>query len=438
MEEAKLKIFTEELFRDEKCSNINLPAYSQPICTAVQVALVDLLAYWGIKPTAVVGHSSGEIAGAYCKGAFSRNGAWNIAYYRGKLTATMNELAPSLSGGMLVAGLGEHHIQSYLERVSSGRVYIACVNSPSNTTLSGDMDAIVQIKALLDADGILARKLKVETAYHSPHMKLISDAYLISIEDIEILADSDSGVVMFSSVTGLAIDSNQLGPQYWVDNMVSKVKFSQAVQSLVDFSLGKKRRRDSKPFVGIMVEVGPHAALQSPLKQILGVNKKAASDSYVSLLHRGNNAVYTALDAVGRLFTNGYPVDVLKVNTAVSEAGNNHAALTDLPPYRWNRNMRYWFESHLSENYRFRKYPRLDLLGAPTSDFNPLEPRWRNFLSLAQNPWVQDHRVSSLVEDHLFFLVFGLTLSKVQSSILYPAAGMIVMAIEGVHQLVRG
>ena len=116
----------------------------------------------------------------------------------------------------------------------------------------------------------------------------------------------------------------------------------------------------------------------------------------------------------------------MKVKTAESEAGNNHAALTDLPPYRRNRNMRYWFESNLSENY---------LLGAPTSDFNPLEPRWRNFLSLAQNLWVQDHRVSSLVEDHLFFLVFELTLSKVQSSILYPAAGMIVMAIEGVHQL---
>lgn len=179
--------------------------------------------------------------------------------------------------------------------------------------------------------------------------------------------------------------------------MVSKVKFSQAVQSLVDFSPSKKRRRDHKPFVDIMIEVGPHAALKSPLKQILSVNKKVASDSYVSLLHRGSNAVSTALDAIGRLFTNGYLVDVLKVNTAEPEAENNHAGLTDLPPYCWNRNTRYWFESHLSENYRFRKYPRLDLLGAPIPDFNVLEPRWRNFLSLVQNPWIQDHRVGSFV-----------------------------------------
>lgn len=244
--------------------------------------------------------------------------------------------------------------------------------------------------------------MKVETAYHSPHMKLISDAYLNSIEDVNILTDFDSGVVMFSSVTGDAIDSNQLGPQYWVDNLVSKVRFSQAVQSLVGFSPGKKSRRGLKSFVDIMVEVGPHAALQSPLKQNLSIDKKAASDSYVSLLHRGNNAVYTALHALARLFTSGYPVDVLKVNIAELD-GKSPAVLTDLPPYQWNRDTRYWFESQLSENYRFRKYPRLDLLGAPMSDFNPLEPRWRNFLSLAQNPWVQDHRVSSFVDGRLNF-----------------------------------
>lgn len=102
---------------------------------------------------------------------------------------------------MLVAGLGEHQIQLYLERVS-------------NTTLSGDMDAIILIKALLDADGVFVSQLKVETAYHSPHMKLISEAYLLSMKNVEMLADSGSGVVMFPSVTGNAIDSNQLGPQY--------------------------------------------------------------------------------------------------------------------------------------------------------------------------------------------------------------------------------
>lgn len=56
---SKLTSYLDELCRDEKSSNINQPTYSQPICTALQIAMVDLLHHWGIKPTAVVGHSSG-------------------------------------------------------------------------------------------------------------------------------------------------------------------------------------------------------------------------------------------------------------------------------------------------------------------------------------------------------------------------------------------
>lgn len=44
--------------------NINKPEYSQPLCTALQLALVDLLNSIGIVPDTVVGHSSGEIAAA--------------------------------------------------------------------------------------------------------------------------------------------------------------------------------------------------------------------------------------------------------------------------------------------------------------------------------------------------------------------------------------
>ena len=54
----------EELVKDERGSNINRPEFSQPISTAVQVALVDLLQSFGIHASVVVGHSSGEIAAA--------------------------------------------------------------------------------------------------------------------------------------------------------------------------------------------------------------------------------------------------------------------------------------------------------------------------------------------------------------------------------------
>lgn len=59
--------------------------FSQPLCTALQVALVDLLMSWKVTAGAVVGHSSGEIAAAYAAKAIDAEDAWRVAYYRGEL-----------------------------------------------------------------------------------------------------------------------------------------------------------------------------------------------------------------------------------------------------------------------------------------------------------------------------------------------------------------
>ena len=392
----------EELCRDQKTSNINQAVYSQPICTALQVALVDLLDDWNIKPVAVVGHSSGEIAAAYCKGAISRQSAWKISYERGRLTARIKELAPHLQGAMLAAGIGDHQALEYLQRVSDGEVVVACVNSPSSVTMSGDAKGIDQLHELLTADSIFSRKLKVENAYHSPHMQVIASAYLESLQDITTLKSTPSDVVMFSSVSGDIVNSEDLGPSYWVKNMTSTVEFSNAVQKLQDFAFGaKRRRRDDKSFVELLVEVGPHAALQGPLKQITDLSESRKSKvSYMSLLSRGSGAFKSTLEAIGQLYIKGYPVDLWEVNNSQCRYKKAPALLTDLPSYPWSRTSRYWYESHLSTGYRFRKHPRLDLLGAPTPDYNPLEPKWRNFIRKSENPWVLDHKVRLTSDGH--------------------------------------
>ena len=384
--------YAEEIWRDEESTKINQATYSQPLCTALQVALVDLMAHWDIKPTCVVGHSSGEIAAAYCKGSITRESAWKLSYHRGRLSQNVKTLAPDLEGAMMSIGVGEEEAQEYLARVNQCRVVIACINSPSNVTLSGDVAGITRLKTLLDADGIFARKLKIDIAYHSRHMMMISQAYLHSIEDLQV-SDGDPKIAMFSSVTGKQIHSADLGAQYWVDNLVSPVRFLQAVQNLEEYtgSARKLRSDKNKPAVDMLVELGPHAALQGPLKQILA---KTANISYISLLHRGNNANETALKAAGRLFALGYPVDIPKVNgPRAGPKGEVTATLVDLPPYPWNRSARYWFESQLAHCYRFRKHPRHDLFGAITPDSSTTEPRWRNFLRLSESPWIEDHRV---------------------------------------------
>lgn len=54
----------DELSKSDQITKIHDAAYSQPLCTILQVALVNLLRRFRIQPAAVVGHSSGEIAAA--------------------------------------------------------------------------------------------------------------------------------------------------------------------------------------------------------------------------------------------------------------------------------------------------------------------------------------------------------------------------------------
>ncbi|OXV11891.1 hypothetical protein Egran_00348 [Elaphomyces granulatus] len=403
-----------ELSRDEKSSKVNDPYYSQPICTAVQIALVDLLRDWGIIPSAVVGHSSGEIAAAYAKGAITREAALTIAYHRGRLSSLLSNFAPGIKGGMLAAGVGEEAARLYLEKVTNGEAVVACINSPTSVTISGDLSAILQIETMMKADGLFARQLKVETAYHSPHMQVIGQKYLESLSGIQLLPGNPSSPKMFSSVTGELIDNSNLGPEYWVSNMLNTVRFSEAVKALLEHSESRRRKRaNAKPYVDVLVELGPHGALQGPIKQILGSVK--AECTSLSILHRGSDAIHSALEAVGRLFQQGHPANITAANSPQKES--KRKMLVDLPPFSWNHTNKYWHESALASNYRFRKLPRNDLLGLLDDEGNLSEYRWRNFLRLSENPWIQDH--------------------SVQNTLLYPAAGMMVMALEAAVQIAK-
>lgn len=300
----------------------------------------------------------------------------------------------------MAVGVGEEVANSYLSRIPNSGIVIACVNSPLNVTLSGDCSGLDQVKAILDADGIFTRKLKVDTAYHSPHMAVVADDYLQAIRDIQPLSDSGSrqaSVRMFSSVSGRPVEGEDLGPQYWVKNMTCTVNFSLAVQSLIRSSpkTGKRSRID-KPSVDIMIELGPHAALEGPLRQtILPKNGEKVSVTYLSMLRRSTDATRTALGVMGRLFASGYPVNLYRINNPQTESTGMPVLLLDLPSFPWNRSYRYWYESQMSINYRLRKQPRHDLLGAPTPDSKASEPQWRNFIRLSEVPWVEEHRVSS-------------------------------------------
>ena len=186
------------MIKDSKESQINLALYSQPLCSAIQIALVDLLASWGIKPQSVVGHSSGEIAAAYAMGALNHEDAMLVAYHRGVCSSKM--ASKELNGSMMAVGMSEASVQPLIESLTLGKAVVACVNSPSSITISGDVSAIDELHTILEDKKIFARKLAVEVAYHSHHMNAISEEYRAALENIKT-RDPETNVDFFSSVT---------------------------------------------------------------------------------------------------------------------------------------------------------------------------------------------------------------------------------------------
>lgn len=150
----------EELLKDAARTQLAKAEFSQPLCTAVQIALVNLIRSWGVEPAAVVGHSSGEIAGAYAAGAITSEEAIIIAYYRGQVTKN-----GARNGGMAAVGMGREPVMTYLV----DGVVIACENSASSVTLSGDENVLNQVIEQIKRDlpDVFVRRLKVEMAYHS-------------------------------------------------------------------------------------------------------------------------------------------------------------------------------------------------------------------------------------------------------------------------------
>jgi acyl transferase domain-containing protein/NADPH:quinone reductase-like Zn-dependent oxidoreductase len=394
---------TEELQRDEKTSRLTEPEFSQPACTALQIALVVLLRYWNIRPAAVIGHSSGEIAAAFCAGILSHQDAVKVGYYRGVLSA---ELAADMSRRqetMMAVALSQQDVEGYIAHVvNSAMLSIACVNSPSNVTVSGDAEAIEALRCSLEKDGVFARKLNVDVAYHSPTMNCVSEKYLKLMGNLKKRRETfeeHSPPQMVSSVSGELVSTDEAAcGQYWVDNMVSRVEFAQALSTL--------QHSNTIPAVHSVIEIGPTGALRRPILDTLtGV-------SYDSVLKTGRSAQETAMSLCGNLWCYGVPVKLNAVNNLIE---SEVTMLTDLPTYPFNHAHSFWYESRLSKNFRFRKQPRHELLGTPVIDWNPLEAKWRNVIDATSSPWIRDHGFNG--------------------SRLYPAAGMIIMAIEASRQL---
>ncbi|KAM0441837.1 hypothetical protein ACHAQK_004775 [Fusarium lateritium] len=382
----------EELTADASTSRIAEAVISQPLCTAVQLALINLLAKAGVSFDAVVGHSSGEIAATYAAGILTLKGAMQISYYRG-LHAKLACGSDGKLGGMMAAGLSLIQAREFIARPEfNGSISVAACNAPRTVTLSGDLDAIAAAKEELDKDSIFARQLKVDTAYHSHHMLPCAEPYLKDLLacDIEIRQPRKGQCVWNSSVRGdtqlLRGDLSSLKGQYWVDNMVRTVLFSQAIESSI---------WHGGPY-DLIMEVGPHPALKGPTEQTM----KAAYGSvpvYTGVLDRKKTGDVSFSAAIGVTWAQLGPdfVDFAGYRSALHETGKAPAVgiIKDLPLYSWDHDKVYWREGRMSRRFRLGKDSSHELLGRRTLDDNEFELRWRNVLKLSEMAWLRGHQV---------------------------------------------
>ncbi|KAK7744554.1 Type I Iterative PKS [Cytospora paraplurivora] len=414
-----------ELERDEKESRIDRPDVAQCLTAVVQIGIVDLLRSFDVRPVAVVGHSMGEIAAAYCAELLTHESALRIAFYRGLFTATLPARS-HFKGAMLAVALPSERLSTYFDKIRAGcnalsSLVISCVNSPSNTTVSGEEAAIEELKQILDGEGIFARRLRVPVAYHSPQMDLIVSDCLSNFTGLES-PKQDSNIKMVSSVTGSVLNKGRAcEASYWTDNMVSPVLFSQAVARLLRDSERALRpkidgsHRDAI-VVDTLVEVGPHAALQLPIQETIKELLRGKDIKYFSTLYRKQSASDTLLRLIGQLHCCGLPVNLRRVNDPDETLQGSRVSLVDAPEYPFDHSRRYWSESPLVHNYRLRKHGHVELLGSP-SDWNPLQPQWRCIVRVTDMPWLMDH--------------------KLNGRAVYPASAMAVMALQGVSQLIE-
>ena len=253
-------------------------------------------------------------------------------------------------------------------------------------------------------------------AYHSHHVIPTADHYeqALVTAGVDRTSSLESSCLMFSSVTGQVMTGMELSPSYWVRNLVSTVKFSAALTACAGSSLENLA----------YLELGPHSALQGPLKETI----RGLGNEHIHYFHsclRQQDDLEAMLLSAGSMLASGIDLDTIRINaqeTFEGEARKSQVGnlLTDIPSYCWNHSTSFWYESRISRNLRSRRFRRHPLLGSRYLEDIPSHPSWRNLLMLKELPWLLNIKDSNNVGTQLKIM---------------PSAVFVLMALEAASQL---
>lgn len=341
-------------------------AFTQPALVAIEIALTELWRSWGVSPAIVMGHSVGEYTAAWAAGALGLEDVLALIAQRGRM---MQELPP---GAMASLRCDEERAARALDG-HAGRVVIAAVNGPRNTVLAGPKDALDEVCAGLEADGVPVRRLDVSHAFHSPMMQPML-ASLGAAADR--MTRSRPTLPIISNLDGAVIDGERpLDGAYWQRHTAQAVRFADGLTTLRQ--LGYR----------VALEIGPAATLCGlGAASEDGPADHADADPgsvWIPSLRKSRDPWSTLMPALGQLYTRGVDIDWAAVDA-------DHARRrVPLPTYPFDR-QRCWIEPPRARPARARaNHP---LLGEVTVD-TAQELRFEVDLGDRSLGFLRDHQV---------------------------------------------
>ncbi len=372
----------EELARPEATSKMQKTEVSQPAIFAMQMALAELWKSWGVQPSAVVGHSVGEIAAACVAGILTLDQAAKIIVFRGRF---MDECAPS-GGTMLAVGMSAEEAQAVIAR-HDRTVSIAAFNGPRSLTLSGLKTSLEAIAAELESKEIFARFLQVSHPFHHAMMQPAADALKAKLGGLTPQAET---IPFFSTVTGQRLDGASCDADHWSRGVRQPVEFASAISAVSEFG------------ADAWLEIGAHPALVRSIQECLAEHGTKAPILASARREREHESlIETAMD----LHMAGVVLDFAAMTPS--------RRLLDLPAYSWDKT-RCWHEAAEMREGRLAPGGR----GLLDIRLPRAVPTWITRLDGRHMAFLKDHRVENLI--------------------IFPAAGFVEMVLEAGTQLFEG
>ncbi|MEV8434545.1 type I polyketide synthase [Streptomyces chartreusis] len=311
--------------RQDDANPLNATGYAQSALFALQVALVELLRSWGVRPDLVLGHSVGELAAAYAAGVFELPDAVRLVAARARLMQALPE-----GGAMAAVEGGEAEVTELLKELTgSGQIAVAVVNGPSSVAVSGDEELVVEAMDVARGQGRRVSRLRVSHAFHSPLMDPMLADFATVAGTITYRRPTTPAV---STATGESVTTQWASAAYWVDQVRRPVRFHDALTTATG-DLGATR----------LLELGPDP--------VLTALARSASDgrcTAAAALRAGRPEAETLLTAVAELFVHGMRTDWAAVTAAADPTDIGAAARVELPTYAFQRR-RYWLRDRRAQ-----------------------------------------------------------------------------------------